>query len=629
MSREIPLFIARELIKQWRPVDLSLALQVYRGSALGEIPGDAEVISGQARLFLLAGCVSFAVGQNHSGLFMGAGYRFSDLFPYFDVQNEGKHWEVGAIFQETCSDLPAELSYDESVEMVYFQRWFKTESELAGYFAKYLLAPTVDFPSALQEAFARCFPAEEVCSNPWQAVAALSSLTHRFSIITGGPGTGKTTTIARLVTLLLQPKENNPLRMAMVAPTGKAADRLRESFDGNMRTLLAQDEKLFSSEIQDRLSKALLPAQTIHRLLVPQKNGGFFYHQKNRLDIDVLIVDEASMVNLQLFLSLFRALPDSCQVILLGDPNQLAAVETGNVLSDVIRVHRDRTDRNQRSAWFTQCFAEITQVELPRGGRDAENAKDYLTELEISYRFLQDSSVSYWAKFFLNHDRFPKKEEMREGVAAMKKGWISQVYDLFRPYKEALATDASPSELLAQMARFRVLCAVRQGEQGVEFVNQLLAEFVLREAYRARQPVHGLPFMITENSSSLGLWNGDMGVFCLNEKNILQAYFSPSEGAEVRVFSLYSLPAWELAFATTVHKAQGSEFEKVVFLLPEESSRLITWELIYTAITRAKTDIQVLLPTSYAGKPLARTVRHSGLRQRVEQLLDENLATAR
>jgi exodeoxyribonuclease V alpha subunit len=450
----------------------------------------------------------------------------------------------------------------------------------------------------------------------------LAALRHDFSVITGGPGTGKTTTVTRLIGLLLSlPEHERATSIKMVAPTGKAAERMREAFTGNFKEMLATLPEAEQTTLAARKSVVVQEASTIHAFLGSMGSSGFRYHAGNPVSCDVLIVDESSMVDLELFIALLDALPAGCRIILLGDKNQLAAVGTGNVFTDLTGT-TDSTfgNLNVSSADFHATFAGISGATLPCYEDAAALCGDHVVELTKSYRFSGDSEVGQLARLLLDLGRFPKADELSVPCISLEADWQSTLIAAVADYKAALANEADAAELLDVIGQVRVLCAVRRGEHGVEAINRLLAVHVLGTGVNPAHPQDGLPFIIRSNDKALGLANGDCGIFRADESGELLAYLPPSvSGGEPRQFNPFALPDWEAAFALTIHKSQGSEYESVVVVLPEMKRQFISWELVYTAITRGKSSVSLILPEALEGQPLGRVQRRSGLR---EELLD-------
>ncbi len=412
-----------------------------------------------------------------------------------------------------------------------------------------------------------------------QSDAAMTAFSKKFCVISGGPGTGKTFTVSEILKLF----EAVPnIRIALAAPTGKAAARLQEA--------VGTTPLLRSAGVC-----------TLHRLLGTIPGSPYFRFNANRLlPYDVVIVDEASMIDLALMSKLVQAmLPDS-QLILLGDKDQLASVEAGAVLGDI----------------------------CDTGGRSGINNHPMyscIVHLEKNYRFGHDSGIRAISQT-LNSDSSGQK-----ALSLLKSGdyqdivfqqlpppenlpgYLSpKIIKGFSPYLESLN---HPQKALALFENFRVLCAVREGIYGVSGINRQI-EAILRSMLLIRGDRRwyaGRPVMITGNDYTLKLFNGDIGI-AMTDRNGLRVFFlSPDK--TLRSFHPLRLPEHETAYAMTVHKSQGSEFAKVLMILPDKDTPILSKELIYTGITRARTELEIWSREDIFIAAAARRIqRMSGLR---------------
>ena len=420
-----------------------------------------------------------------------------------------------------------------------------------------------------------------------QELAIETALARRFVVISGGPGTGKTTTVLKILERMLSQPGGENLRIALAAPTGKAAARLQE-------TLLAGGA---NGVRQDRLPKS---ASTLHRLLGSRRNSVYFRHNaKNPLPVDLVVVDEASMVPLTMMAKLFAALPHRANVILLGDRDQLSSVEPGAVLGDIARAASEPgplqgslvvLDKNYRFGNESNIFALCNAV---REG-EIERALKILNSGErpdvISGRTPPPVQVT---------------ERLRQRVIAGYSAYLR-------------APD--PAEALKEFKKFRVLCALRTGPYGVESLNRAI-EKILREEQLvtgAQNTYAGMPILITQNDYQLRLYNGDIGILLPDPTNgSLLAWFIGEDGG-IRRVPPARLPEYEPAFVMTVHKSQGSEFDNVLLILPDKESPVLTRELIYTGLTRARSRVEIWFQESVLRAAIARTIqRGSGLRDRL------------
>jgi len=474
---------------------------------------------------------------------------------------------------------------------LYLYRYFRYEALLAAAIHARAASEngTVD-EAALAEQLDRYFGADK-SGQDRQRQAALTALRRHFSVVSGGPGTGKTTTVVRILGLLLEQPGGARMRIAMAAPTGKAAARLASSIASLRESLPCPDEV-----------KSAIPSQvtTIHRLLGTLPGSTSFRHnERNPLLCDAVIVDEASMVDLPLMTALVTALPPHARLILIGDRDQLASVEAGAVLGDICRAAESPgssiagcvtvLDRNYRFGDGSGIAALSRAV---NAGDDSE-----------ALRLLADSGSS------IALEATPTRETIKKRLSA-------PVLDGFRPCLEA----ETPAEALRLFNRFRILTALREGPWGAAGMNHA-AETLLHEAGLIRRDTpfyRGRPVLVTENDYTHKLFNGDTGIILPDpETGNLRALFAAPDGT-IRAIPTEFLPKHETAFAMTVHKSQGSEFDKVLMVLPPEDSVLLTRELIYTGITRAKQSVTIWSDAAvFSAGVKRRTERRSGLRERL------------
>ncbi|MGB1199582.1 MAG: exodeoxyribonuclease V subunit alpha [Thalassotalea sp.] len=435
---------------------------------------------------------------------------------------------------------------------------------------------------------------ESVAEIDWQKAAVANALNKRFSIIAGGPGTGKTYTVTKLLAAILTLNEQvaaNPtsnqqpsLNISLVAPTGKAAQRLTES--------LIKAISGFEGEIAENiLAKIPRQAQTLHRLLgVIPNNVNFRHHQGNLLAIDVLVVDEVSMVDLPMMARLIRALPPHCQLILLGDADQLPSVAVGNVLADLApRPHQGYSKSNKHY---------LATVTASKGFKQYKNkAFDHVTFLTKSRRFDNKGLVGRLADNVIKGEsqkswQLLTNETPSALLPLTVNSWLPK---LVKQYFQPLARATTLSEAFKLLAQFRILCATRVGLEGVENINQQVEQILYKSGnLQANNPFYyGKPIMITQNDYGLGLFNGDVGIIWADEKGMLIAVFEQPSGQYLQVLPS-RLPSFETVYAMTIHKTQGSEFQRLVMILPQnKDSKILSRELLYTGITRAKQTVQI------------------------------------
>ena len=513
---------------------------------------------------------------------------------------------------------------------LYLRRYWQYERQIVDALSWRLrqpLAVAEDMPEALDRLFI-----DSRQRPDWQRLACALAARGRFSIITGGPGTGKTTTVVRLLALLQGPavKAGRPLRIRLAAPTGKAAARLTESIGRQVGELPV--DTAVRQEIPSEVS-------TLHRLLGSLPNSRHFrHHADNPLALDVLVVDEASMIDLEMMARVLDALPASARLILLGDKDQLASVEAGAVLGDLCQRADEGRYSTQTSAWLERVSGQsLAEAVLVAGDQERDLLEQQTAMLRHSHRFGRNSGIGELARAVNRCDAEGARALLRGGAfddiqsRPLKHASDSLFATLVMGQDQALPGYASYLRVLAEQRpaatttaddiawvdwarnvlaafdRFRLLCAVRRGEWGVEAVNQRVAALLQRRGLVPSDQgwYEGRPVLVTRNDYSLGLMNGDIGIALRIREPALHAgeaehfalrvAFPRNDGANGIRFVLPSrLPEVETVYAMTVHKSQGSEFEHAALLLPATRNPVLTKELVYTAITRASRRFTLL-----------------------------------
>ena len=508
-------------------------------------------------------------------------------------------------------------------------------------------APTAHFADEL----ARLFP--DAAAPDWQRVACALAARGAFGVITGGPGTGKTTTVVRLLGLLqtLQLREQaRPLRIRLAAPTGKAAARLNASIAAQLAQLGVDDAV-----------RAAIPSEvlTLHRLLGARPDTrAYRHHRHNPLHLDVLVIDEASMVDLEMLAAVLDALPATARLILLGDKDQLSSVEAGAVLGDLCR----RAEAGHYDDATAQWIAATTDDDIAAFVQtDAQPLDQRIAMLRTSHRFGAASGIGRLAQA-VNAGEAPAALALLQ-ASAPDLAWQRAVdatalanlaidgsatpedggacgyrhyLAWLRRHRPAIdAGEATHAEwargALQAFNRFQLLCALRRGPHGVDGANRLVAA-----ALRARGLIEsehdwyeGRPVLLTRNDYSLGLMNGDIGL-CLRLPSadgsggtqLKVAFLAAADRSggppRLRFVPPSRLADAETAWALTVHKSQGSEFEHAALLLPPDPNNVLSRELLYTAITRARGRFSLLGSSAIVEQAIAhRTQRHSGLAARL------------
>ncbi|MGB7800733.1 exodeoxyribonuclease V subunit alpha [Buttiauxella sp.] len=583
----------------------------------------AMMIAGddQPAVMLAAALVSHDAGEGHVCLplsrltreFCFDG-RQPDLAEQLFVQAKAESgWREVLQASEAVSEYEGATPLKLIGERLYLNRMWQNELLVAQFFGEENCAIALDEAqviSVLNQLF------EPMADTDWQKVAAAVALTRRISVISGGPGTGKTTTVAKLLAALVQLTSTTPLRIQLAAPTGKAAARLTESLGSALRRLPLDDAQ-----------KAALPndACTLHRLLGAQPNSQRLrYHAGNPLHLDVLVVDEASMVDLPMMAKLINALPPHARVIFLGDRDQLASVEAGAVLGDIC-YYVTHGYPPVRAAELSR----LTGYSLPAGeGSLASVLRDGLCLLQKSYRFDSKSGIGQLAFAVNASDVKQAKEVFSKGFGDISKQPLRETEDYalmiadavegYRPYLELIRQNAEPAAILDAFGRYQLLCALRDGPFGVSGLNNRIEQALVQKRLIERpNPTvsrwyNGRPIMISRNDSSLGLFNGDIGI-ALDRGEGLRVWFPMPDGT-IKSVQPSRLPGHDTAYAMTVHKSQGSEFEHAALVLPNQYTAVVTRELVYTAITRARSQLSLYADDRVLEKAITtKTERRSGL----------------
>jgi exodeoxyribonuclease V alpha subunit len=482
---------------------------------------------------------------------------------------------------------------------LYLQRYYQYECRIAAELIKRNQPLPLADPRVLRQIMTDQFGANLTTVN-WQAVATLQALTRGLTVITGGPGTGKTTTVLKLLQAFAALPGNEHAIVKLAAPTGKAAMRLNQG--------LRQDQDT---------DKPVVEVQTLHRLLGMRMDGRSWRHDaRHPLTVDLLIVDEVSMVDLAMMDRLLRALPAHCQLVLLGDPDQLPAVETGNFLMDICRYPAGY------SAAFHDLAAAALGTDLPINPAE-HKLKDALCRLTKSYRFDADQGIGQLARAIQQGGPIQGNEQVSIRPIIELQQHPSLLLAPFTDYLALAAdTNCTAGELLDQFEQTRILSAVREGDYGVEHLNLAIEAQLLATGFRTGPTFyHGRPIMIMRNDYALGLFNGDVGICLFNlEDQRFHVAFRDSDGA-IMTHLASRLPPHETCFVMTVHKSQGSEFNAVTLVLQAAASpraeQLVSRELLYTAVTRSRQRIILYSSEAHLNEALnTHARRDSGLAER-------------
>ena len=433
-------------------------------------------------------------------------------------------------------------------------------------------------------------------SKNWQKVAASLALFQRFTVISGGPGTGKTTTVLKLLAALYESQDEGAreLQVMLAAPTGKAAARMQESIRSNISPLPCDDK------IKQKLQT--LNASTLHRLLGYKHQSVEFRHNShNPLALDILVVDESSMIDSTMMTQLLDAIPAHARIILLGDKDQLPPVGPGSPFSDIC-------DQYGFSKSFAKELQSLSGEALSEITPSNQLLSDNLVFLQHSFRFDEHSGIGNLARAINQADTRKAMVLLADEkfsdiawvdyIASEYRGRdnnkvdpiIEKIKQGFSRYQEALKNEKTFEAINQAFLHFCVLTCIRQSGSGLDKINEIAQKAL---GFPSEQLwYHGRPIMISKNDYQTKLYNGDVGL-CLDLLGTgeLRVYFPTVEGH--KAISTSRIPAHETAFTMTVHKSQGSEFQEVLFLLPEKQLPIITKQLVYTAITRAKKRVEI------------------------------------
>jgi exodeoxyribonuclease V alpha subunit len=515
----------------------------------------------------------------------------------------------------------------DSAGRLYLRRYWQHQSKLAAAIRSRALPDTAGpDEGALREILDRLFPPSlSGGETDWQRVAALTAARRRFCVISGGPGTGKTYTVVKIVALLtsLAHRSGGRLRVTLATPTGKAAARLGESIRR------AKGQLDCTEDVRRAIPEE---ASTIHRCLGAVRNrlSEFRHHADNPLLTDLVLVDEASMVDIALMTRLVDAIPPHARLILLGDKDQLASVEAGAVLGDICGTGLPQSPQRRDDGIAPRAGEQLS---FDLGGSKRNSMRDCIVELRHSYRYDAERGIGALARAINAGDAdaalsilaSPEHPEVSR-LDPAPRGELSEplredIVRGFRPYLKA----ESQQQRLADFDRFRVLCAHRRGYHGVEAVNaqieRLLTDRRLLRVDSAAYP--GRPILITRNDYQVSLFNGDVGLLVVAEEldGETEAVFVAVDGT-LRKLAPSRLPPHETVFAMSVHKSQGSEFDEVAVLLPEKVSPVVSRELLYTAVTRAKDRVTVHASAEIVREAVIRPIqRASGLRDALWSLV--------
>ena len=529
---------------------------------------------------------------------------------------------------------------------LYLWRYWYYEKLLTEHIKQRLATP-LELPDNLPDRLNTLFK-DNAETPDWQKIACAIATRSAFTIITGGPGTGKTTTVVRLIALLQAPavQKNHPLNIQLAAPTGKAAARLTESIGKQVASLAIDDDV-----------RRFIPTtvNTLHRLLGSRPDTRhFIYNKTNPLPLDILIIDEASMIDIELFANLLEALPSKARLILLGDKDQLASVEAGAVLGDLCSKAEQGFYSKQTLNWLdVQTGINLSNSGLCLGDNERHSLAQQTVMLRHSRRFSSESGIGQLAKAVNNGEINQARQLLSQSIKDLALLPISQTTDKsfehfiikgstnddgYSHYLNILKTKRpSPdtptqsvewqtwaNHVLSAFNQFQLLAVLRNGQWGVHELNKRITQILYRHDYISHFEgwYEGRPVLITHNDYALGLMNGDIGITLAYPseqdpaKSILKVVFPYNDGTKnLRTILPSRLSSAETVFAMTVHKSQGSEFSHTTLLLPDQLNPVLSRELLYTAITRARHKFTLIesQPRIFNEAIKQQTIRLSGL----------------
>lgn len=505
-------------------------------------------------------------------------------------------------------DEPLVFSVDNSEEQpvqpfvlwenrLYMQRYFHYESLVFDKIKQFIFLGKADREAlrsrliVLKPHLQRLFPVDTLDKPDWQMIAAIAALFNRFTIITGGPGTGKTTTVAKILSLLLE--DNPSLKVALAAPTGKAAARMAES----LKETANNPDLGLTSEIQ-QLFTTLEPS-TIHRLLGARPDNIYFRHNAQLpIPHDLVIVDESSMIDVAMFAKLLDAIRPEAKVIFLGDKDQLASVEAGSLFGDLCTAQKSlNTFRADQATFINKELLNYGKTPIPDVliQENDHLLAEHIVELQHSYRFTAGGNIGVISDAIIHNKtevltRFIQHNT--EDIRIDTEYSEAKLLDFASQYQSYIE-EPNIREALKKLNNFRVLCAVREGPQGLYHTNSQIEKHLQQKGLLSLTQTYyeNRPIIVTSNNYELGLFNGDIGLVRKDENNRLRVWFETADGELRNVLPAFIQSA-ETVFAMTIHKSQGSEFDHILVRLPEyEANRLLTRELLYTGVTRAKKTV--------------------------------------
>jgi len=511
----------------------------------------------------------------------------------------------------------------DSQNRLYFYRYWEYEKNIADSIKERIQSHVENINyQKLKEGVNRIFDNENTTEIDMQKLASIFAVLNRFCVISGGPGTGKTTMVAKLLALLIEQAGENELKIILCAPTGKAAASLSETIR-TAKTTIHCDDDIKNAMPDD--------AFTIHRLLKSIPGSPYFRHNKdNPLSADVVVIDEASMVDVALMAKLFTSIRDDARIVLVGDKDQLSSVEAGSALGDICDRETIRGIPKEAAKKLDRFF-DKGNTNTSVSPQHIKGMQKHIVVLDKNYRFHKDNGIGglsrainngdYVTGFRMLMDPDDKGIELRE-VHDHEMLYTALKEKVIQGYSHYLTAD-DPYQAVSLFNQFKILCALRSGPFGVTHLNQLVQRILQENGLiqiDEHEPDHmykGRPILITRNDYLLGLFNGDSGIIMPEpgmKNDELTAVF-PLKKGETSQVPIHRLPEHETVYAMTIHKSQGSEFNDVLIILPDKYYPILTRELIYTGITRAINSVTIWGKKDILKEAISHKIeRTSGLR---------------
>lgn len=535
-----------------------------------------------------------------------------------ELETIAQRCKAGRAIGDPQSDAPLILDGTR----IYLRKIYQAECFIAAWVKARLEAPSQDLPSSAAKSLPTLFQYSSSLSDDLQCIAAVNAWMAPFAILAGGPGTGKTYTVVNYLALCVLASAQAP-KVLLLAPTGKAAARLAES------VLKAKNNLKLPESVLSHIPEQ---GMTLHRALGLARRDGPIHHRGRPLDADIVVVDESSMVDLVMMAQLLDAVAPQTKLLLVGDANQLASVDAGAVFADLCQGQSQWTPS---SDWKDAVLAGI-EARPGQRAMTSPSLSDLRVHLRVSRRYDAQAGIGLLAEALLAGDVDACVQALRDPEQTQLE-WVELNTDAVHPSASAAWAQllprcasgyhaywkaSTPRGRLSAKGQFQVLCATRGGHYGVESGNaELWRSFSAKQGARdvAGSSLRGMAIMMTRNDYATGLFNGDVGVILAGAQGGTFAYFEKDAGQEdLCALSLARIGAYDPAFAMTIHKSQGSEYDHVMVVLGDQPSPGLNRELLYTAVTRAKKSVCIVASASVLSASIRNRVqRASGLGERL------------